>query len=220
MTKQYLSPWALALALSVTLAAQEPERKPEVQADKQSPPANIEKTDRQSQKPAKPEPERKGGLQTVDAPQTAPGRDDKGSTTNLGTDVVAVRQRIEAALQNDPSLKGVAFTLNVTDDTVEISGVANHGRERTAARRIVQSFAGNLRVKDRITVAGATPPSADASLSQGDQSRATAAGETDTLAKPESDQLTPARKANKPKKDPAKHGDRAIEEPRDPRIKN
>jgi hypothetical protein len=218
MTKRYLYLWALALALGVTLAAQEPERKPE--AEKQSLPPSVEKTDRQSQQPAKPEPERKGGLQTVDAPQTAPAKDDKGSTTNLGTDVVAVRQRIEAALQNDPSLKGVAFTLNVTDDTVEISGVANNGRERTAARRIVQSFAGNLRVKDRITVAGATPPSADASAAQGDQSRATTAqGETDTLAKPESDQQTPAKKANRPKKDPAKHGDQATEEPRDPRKK-
>lgn len=160
----------------------------------------------------------------------------KGSVANLGTDVDAVRQRIESALASDPALRGSSFSVNITDDTVEITGVANSGRERTAARRIVQSFSGNLRVKDRITVAGVTPPSADAP----DQSRARTAttpsanapdaGTPDPnaptpgtptpeqpLAKPESDEDSPAKKANKPKRDPKKHGDKATEDPRDPR---
>ena len=149
---------------------------------------------------------------------------EKGTTANLGTDVDAVRQRIESALANDPNLKGTAFTINVTDDTVEISGVAENGRERTAARRIVQSFAGNLRVRDRITVAGVTPPSADQPSDAPDATKKAPnapASEQDAVAKPESDedQQAPAKKANKPKKDPKKHGDQATEDPREPRKK-
>lgn len=219
MTTRNRSSWALALILGVggVVGAQEPAPK--------SDPAPAPKTSQNDQKPKKveperkpdadrnatpaaqkPAPERKGGIQNVGAAST----DDKGSTTNLGTDVAAVRQRIEAALQSDPSLKGAAFTINVTDDTVEITGVANNGRERTAARRIVQSFAGNLRVKDRISVAGVAPPSADAQVSQSDKSRAQSAEADESLAKPESDETqAPAKKANKPKKDPPKHGDQS-----------
>ncbi len=191
------------LVLSLGAIAQEPERKPE--------PASV-------QKPVKPEPERKGGIQNAEATKAELK---KGSTTNLGTDVAAVRQRIEAALNSDPSLQGTVFNLNVTDDTIEITGVANSGRDRTAARRIVQSFAGNLRVKDRISVAGAAPPSAapkNDSTDKTDKPRTQADTDADALAKPESDespstpQSTP-KKANKPKKEPAKHGDQA-EEPR------
>lgn len=158
--------------------------------------------------------DRKGSLQ--------PAEPEKGATTNLGTDVDAVRQRIESALANDPTLKGSAFTINVTDDTVEITGVANNGRERTAARRIVQSFSGNLRVKDRITVAGVTPPSAEQTPApDADNAKKNApAAEQETISKPESDEdQSDAKKANKPKKDPKKHGDQATEDPRDPRKK-
>ncbi len=190
----------LTLALAGSAASQEPERKPEA-----APPA---------QKSAKPEPERKGGIQNAEATKAEL---EKGSTANLGTDVAAVRHRIETALQSDPSLKGTAFNLTVTDDTIEITGVANNGRDRTAARRIVQSFAGNLRVKDRITVAGAAPPSAapgNAAPDQSNKPKSQAEADADVLAKPESDELqSPQKKANKPKKDPAKHGDQA-EEPR------
>lgn len=172
------------------------------------------------------------------APQPAPRSEaQKGAVANLGTDVGAVRQRIESALASDPALHGTAFSVNITDDTVEVTGVANNGRERTAARRIVQSFSGNLRVKDRITVAGVTPPSGDAPA--GDQSRARTAAtpnanapdagtpdpnapnpDQEAIAKPESDEDSPAKKANKPKRDPKKHGDKATEDPRDPRKRN
>lgn len=216
--KTYLSIASLAFALTATSSAQEPERKPEVppkatQAEPEKsgqPQSQPQAAKPDAEKAFKPQPERKGGIQSVGAPKA----DDKGSTANLGTDVVAVRQRIEAALSNDPSLRGTAFSLNVTDDTIEITGVANSGRDRTAARRIVQSFAGNLRVKDRITVAGAAPPIAPpASPDKTDKPNAQANTEADALAKPESDEQSPQKKANKPKKDPPKHGDQA-EDPR------
>ncbi len=68
-----------------------------------------------------------------------------------------LKQRIEAALRNEASLTGAQLTLNVSDDAIDISGNANTNRQRLAARRIVQSFAGNMRVRERISVAGASP---------------------------------------------------------------
>jgi hypothetical protein len=208
MTKRFASPFALSLVLlygSYALAQEAP-AKPQSKE-----PTKEQVKEQPEQKPAKPEPERKGGIQNAEATEA------KGSTTNLGTDVAAVRQSIENALHNDPTLSGSAFTINVSDDTVEITGLANSGKERTAARRIVQSFAGNLRVKDRITVAGApAPPSADQPADAVKKNPPMA--EAENLAKPESDETqAPAKKANKPKKEPAKDGDKATEDPRDPR---
>ena len=230
MTKRIVSPFALSFALlcaSYSVAAQEApgqpkpkEQHPNAQTSTPAYAPQTQNTQTQDQpeqksepKSAKPEPARKGGIQNAEAADT------KGSAANLGTDVAAVRQRIESALHSDPTLSGSAFTINVSDDTVEITGLANSGKERTAARRIVQSFAGNLRVKDRITVAGAPPPpSADQPADAVKKNPPTA--EADTLAKPESDETpTPAKKANKPKKEPAKDGDKATEDPRDPRKK-
>jgi hypothetical protein len=227
LSPKTLTFFLLPLMLAVGAAAQEPQPKveperPPAATPEQKPatPAAQPKQDPERkpeavtpvQKSTKPEPERKGGLQNAEATRAEL---EKGSTANLGTDIAAVRQRIETALQSDPALKGTAFNLNVTDDTIEITGVANNGRDRTAARRIVQSFAGNLRVKDRITVAGAAPPSTpeNASPDQG-KPKTQAEADADTLAKPESDETqSPQKKANKPKKEPAKHGDQA-EEPR------
>jgi hypothetical protein len=219
--KRYLFPCTLALVLACPAIAQD-QPKPETAAN---PAGNIQQPT--ATPPAK-DPAKPAAPPSANAPRpnaTAPASTqaqqlspeaEKGATANLGTDVDAVRQRIENALASEPSLKGTAFTLNVSDDTIEISGVANNGRERTAARRIVQSFSGNLRVKDRMTVAGVAPPSAD----EQNPSRAKTADPnqaqdpSETLAKPESDEEpSPAKKANRPKKDPKKDGDKA-EEPR------
>jgi hypothetical protein len=205
MNSRSLSPFALScvLILGTSAAAQEPVRpqvkdnKPQPQqqsapavtqpetppkADAQSDPNAAKPESQSGTKPAKPEPPRKGAIQSVET--TATSDAGKGNITNLGTDIDAVRQNIEAALQKDPTLKGTPLTVTVTNDTVELTGIANSGRERTAARRIAQSFAGNLRVKDRITVAGVTP-SAAPEVSPADKTRQQSAeGDADAIAKP------------------------------------
>jgi hypothetical protein len=219
--KRYLFPCTLALVLACPSIAQD-QPKPETAAN----PGNTQQPTaappaKESAKPAAP-PSANAPRPNATAPASTNAQQptpetEKGTMSNLGTDVDAVRQRIENALASEPSLKGTAFTLNVSDDTIEISGVANNGRERTAARRIVQSFSGNLRVKDRMTVAGVAAPSAD----EQNPSRAKTADPnqaqdpSETLAKPESDEQPPApgKKPNKPKKEPAKDGDKS-EDPR------
>jgi hypothetical protein len=65
-----------------------------------------------------------------------------------------LRTRIHTALEREPSLSGTNLALTISDTTIDISGNANTPRQRMTARRIVQSFAGNRKVQERITVAG------------------------------------------------------------------
>ena len=82
---------------------------------------------------------------------------DAGALQLVQPDAQELRSRIEAALQREPSLNGANIVLNISDSSIDISGNANTPRQRLTARRIVQSFAGNRKVTERITVAGMTP---------------------------------------------------------------
>jgi hypothetical protein len=44
--------------------------------------------------------------------------------------------------------------VNVTDSTIELSGTVATGKEKQTAERIAQSYAGNRKIVDRITVTG------------------------------------------------------------------
>lgn len=173
-----------------------PEQKPQAEERKAEERKNDERKNEEKANPSR-----------IETPQSAA---EKGSLSNLGTDTEAVRQRIENALRSDSTLSGSSFTVNVTDDTVEISGVANNGKERVSARRIAQSFAGNLRLRDRIAVAGApAPPSAD-TLPQGD--KVNEKPKAEAVDSPEVEAQKKA-KANKAKADPTRKGDQS-EDPR------
>lgn len=77
-----------------------------------------------------------------------------GAVIVTGEDVSALRAQIQSALERDSSLSGSALTVNINDTMVELTGTVNNGKERTAAHRIAQSYSGNRRVQDRITVLG------------------------------------------------------------------
>jgi osmotically-inducible protein OsmY len=62
-----------------------------------------------------------------------------------------LQAQIQKALQ-DQNLSGI--TVNVTDSTIELSGSAATGKERREAMQIAQSYAGNRKVIDHITVSG------------------------------------------------------------------
>jgi hypothetical protein len=111
-----------------------------------------------------------------------------------------LHQRIDAALHSEPTLSGSNLTVNVSDDSIDLSGTVSNSKDRLTAHRIVQSFAGNRRVRERVTVAGGSPRSSTPNATK-DQPA------TPTTEKSE------VEKANRPITDPAKHGD-ASEEPR------
>lgn len=121
-----------------------------------------------------------------------------------------LRAKIEAALRREPSLSNTNITLNISDDTIDITGNANSPKERLAARRIVQSFAGNRRVRERISVAGMSRPN-DESLPNGTPRPPNGSAQSAPPNPPKPDEAGPA---NKPKTDPEKHGD-ASDKPRD-----
>jgi osmotically-inducible protein OsmY len=76
-------------------------------------------------------------------------------TTGVGlNDTATLQGQIQTALQNEPTLRNDALSVNVTDNTIELSGNVQTGKEKQTAHRIASSFAGNRRVKDRITLTG------------------------------------------------------------------
>lgn len=120
-----------------------------------------------------------------------------------------LRQKIESALKREPALSNATIVLNISDDAIDITGNANSPKERLAARRIVQSFAGNRRVRERINVAGITRKE-DEALPTGTPQPPNGAKPADQPAPPSPDNK-PVE--NKPKTDPEKHGD-ASDKPR------
>jgi hypothetical protein len=118
-----------------------------------------------------------------------------------------LQQKIQNALRSDPNLQGSLFTVNIGEDAIDLSGNAQTPKQRLAARRIVQSFAGNLRVRERISVAGASPAPGRPEISN-QIGRPPAPGQA--AGQPE-DQ--PQVDANRPHNDPKKDGDKS-ENPR------
>ena len=62
--------------------------------------------------------------------------------------------QVQNALQKEPTLSNDNITVSVTDDTIELNGTVSSGKEKQTAKRIAQSYAGNRKVKEHLTVAG------------------------------------------------------------------
>jgi hypothetical protein len=69
-------------------------------------------------------------------------------------DTATLQSQIQNALQSEPTLHNDNLSVNVTDSTIELGGSVQTSKEKQTARRIASSFAGNRRVKDRVTVSG------------------------------------------------------------------
>jgi len=76
-----------------------------------------------------------------------------GSTSASGSSD-QVRNDIQTAFRNEPTLTSSNVSVNVTDDSIELSGTAPSAKDRDEAKRIAQSFAGNRKVVDNIKVSG------------------------------------------------------------------
>jgi osmotically-inducible protein OsmY len=65
-----------------------------------------------------------------------------------------MRSQIETALKNEPTLSSSNVMVNVTDTEITLSGTVATGKDKQTAKRIAQSYAGNRKVVDHITVKG------------------------------------------------------------------
>jgi osmotically-inducible protein OsmY len=112
-------------------------------------------------------------------------------------DSTTLQSTIQEKLKNEPMLSSSSVNVNVNDSTIELSGSVATGKEKQTAERIAQSYAGNRKVVDRITVTGngnAASPSG-ASTGSGSSGQATPPqpdnGSTPTSANPSSTNGTP-----------------------------
>ena len=84
-----------------------------------------------------------------------------------------VQSEIENAVHREPGLSADRIDVKVSDDTIEISGTVNSGKEKVAAYRLAESFAMNRRVKDLVTVANRSTSQASNTAATPKQMRAT-----------------------------------------------
>jgi osmotically-inducible protein OsmY len=70
------------------------------------------------------------------------------------SDSATLQTTIQDKLKSEPLLSSSTVNVNVTDSTIELSGTVSTGKEKQTAERIAQSYAGNRKVVDRITVTG------------------------------------------------------------------
>jgi osmotically-inducible protein OsmY len=70
-----------------------------------------------------------------------------------------LRSQIDSALKSDPTLGNAQLSVDVNATQITLSGSVPSGKEKQTAVRIAQSYAGNRRVSDKVTLAGKqTPP--------------------------------------------------------------
>jgi BRCT domain type II-containing protein len=96
--------------------------------------------------------------QTTPPSTTTPTTPDTQSTPGINSESNSDLQgQIQNALKNEPTLANASINVRVTDDQIDLAGTVATAREKLTAKRIAQSYAGNRKVKERITL-GATSP--------------------------------------------------------------
>jgi hypothetical protein len=185
----------------------------------QTPPAQPRTTPQQAPTtPTQPQPRTAPPATDIDKPESSAGATktaapaakplaaepnaNAGALSPVQPGADELRAKIEAALRREPSLSNSNISLNISDDTIDITGNANSPKERLAARRIVQSFAGNRKVRERINVAGMSRPADEAQPGTPRPPNGSAQSAPSTPPKPDE-----ADNPNRPKTDPDKHGD-------------
>ena len=66
----------------------------------------------------------------------------------------ALQSQIENALRNEPALNSSHVTVNVTAESIDLSGTVGSTKDKLAAERIAQSFDGNRKLNDNLMVTG------------------------------------------------------------------
>jgi hypothetical protein len=144
---------------------------------------------------------------TTKAPATTKAPPASAGFFSNPQDTARVQQQLQTAIRNEPTLSSDNLTVSVTDSEIDIGGNVATSKDRLTARRIAQSFAGNRRVREHISVAGAStspgspPPSNNADTKNSD------------VKQPQGELSVPPNQANKPVTDPKQKGD-ASDRPR------
>jgi len=104
--------------------------------------------------------ENNAGMSTQDA--SAQKQNLTNSANGLGmtpdVDSNTLRSQIDSALKSDPTLGNAQLNVDVNATQITVSGSVPSGKEKQTAVRIAQSYAGNRRVSDKVTLAGKQAP--------------------------------------------------------------
>ncbi|HEU4414935.1 MAG TPA: BON domain-containing protein [Candidatus Angelobacter sp.] len=84
-----------------------------------------------------------------------------------------LESQIQNALSKEPTLTGDSAHATVSGDTIELAGKVNTSKEKLTAARIVQSYAGNKKVVNHLTVGGNAGKSSDETRDSNAQSNTT-----------------------------------------------
>lgn len=108
----------------------------------------------QSQQPTSKDPTTPSSTGTLGSnPSTTPADQPvpQGANTASSSDLQA---QIQNALKNEPTLANDNVNVSVTDTEIDLSGTVANGKAKQTAKRIAQSYAGNRRVKEHLTMGG------------------------------------------------------------------
>lgn len=85
-------------------------------------------------------------------PTTTPDTQTNPGVNNAATSGSDLQGQIQNALKNEPTLAGDNVNVTVSDSEIDLAGTVASGKEKLTAKRIVQSYAGNRKVKEHLTV--------------------------------------------------------------------
>ena len=116
--------------------------------------SGTSQTPTQSQQPTPKDPTTPTSTGTVGSnPSTTP----PDQSTSQGANTVStgdLQAQIQNALKNEPTLANDNINVSVTDNEIDLSGTVANGKARQTAKRIAQSYAGNRKVKEHLTLSG------------------------------------------------------------------
>jgi len=89
------------------------------------------------------------------------------ATTNPPISDSDLQSQIQNALSKEPTLSGESVRVSVAEDNIEMSGNVGSAREKLTATRIVQSYAGNKKVVNHLTIGGRSGANSSSPSSHG-----------------------------------------------------
>jgi BON domain len=101
-----------------------------------------------------------GHSATSPDPQTLPNHADSAAAPAPNSNAApdnsssALQSRIADAIRNEPALTGSHVAVNVTDNSIDLTGTTGSSQDKQTVERIAQSFDGNRKLNDKIAITG------------------------------------------------------------------
>lgn len=159
------------LALATTVAVAQSTPAPQQTSPSQNPQGQTSAPTTANPNPTTPDPTAPTTEKPVPAPQqqkpegqspSLPQGSAPAPSSNVA-DSASLKGQLDQAYQSEPSLSGSSIQVDVSDTAIQLTGSVPTGKEKTTAKRIAQSYAGNRKVVEKLTVTGksnsnAAPP--------------------------------------------------------------